>query len=820
MRCAAVSIAARDGQPAKAARIAPHKRSALIIQIAQHRTSGNGASAPERLRAAFAHREAEFGCGIGWGLLPLLTPAVLKNPLRRRRFRGWLAGAIHADQDGMRILTLTTLYPNAAAPAHGVFVENRLTDFAARSGADIRVVAPVPWFPFSAKWAGKYAAYAAAPRRETRRGIEIAHPRYAIPPKIGMTYAATALARCFEKAGRRLIAEGWDFDLIDAHYLYPDGVAAVRAARSLGKPVVLTARGTDVSLLPSFPRQRRMILDAVVKADAVIAVAQALKDELVALGAPAEKISVLRNGVDLEMFRPLDRDAIRTRMGLSGPVIASVGHLIERKGHHLVIEALKELPGATLLIAGEGEERAGLQTRAETLGVAGRTRFLGAIAHGELAEIYNAADILALASSREGWPNVLLEAMACGTPAVATPVWGNGEVIAAPEAGRLAAERSAPAMAAAIRAALAEPPARAETRLYAERFSWAETSLGLNRLFAETLDRRRATASVKTRPVPAARADRPRLIVTVDTEEMFDWSRFDKPSYAVAAPEGIDRFQIACASFGARPLYFLTQPVIEDAASAAYFRYLHDRGAADLGLHLHQWTSPPCDGYEGEYYSWQSNLPPEIQAAKLQALAATFERAFAQSARAHRAGRYGVDPGAYAAIAAAGIDLDFSPSPAFDFSRKGGPDFSAMGNAPFIVETVGGDVCVTPVCGAHLVRGLPLALPRRAAPGFSKRARGFSSPLLAPMRLSPEGASHRDLLALTRRLIADKAPVLTFSLHSTSLTPGATAYARDAQDVDALLETARRYFEFFTKELGGVFISLDELAALYGVNRS
>ncbi|MEQ8934222.1 MAG: glycosyltransferase, partial [Amphiplicatus sp.] len=564
----------------------------------------------------------------------------------------------------MRILTLTTLYPNAAAPAHGVFVENRLKDFAARSGAEIRVVAPVPWFPVSVTWAGKYAAYAAAPARETRHGIEVLHPRYAIPPKIGMTYAATALARCFLKEARALIDGGWDFDLIDAHYLYPDGVAAVRAAEALSKPIVLTARGTDVSLLPSFPRQKKMILDAAIKADAVVAVAQALKDELVALGAPAEKISVLRNGVDLQVFRPLDREAIRTRMGLSGPVIASVGHLIERKGHHLVIEALKELPGATLLIAGEGEQRAALGALASSIGVAGRTNFLGAIPHSELAEIYSAADVLALASSREGLPNVLLEAMACGTQAVATPVWGNGEVVGAPEAGRLAAERTAPAMAAALGAALGAPPGRAATRLYAERFSWKETSQGLKRLFARTLDRRRASASIKTRPLPAAPAERPRMIVTVDTEEIFDWSRFDKPPYAVAAPEGVDRLQIACASFGARPLYFLTQPVIEDAQSSAYFRYLRDRAAADLGLHLHQWTSPPAERYEGEYYSWQSNLPLSVQTEKLRALAGAFARAFGEPARAHRAGRYGVDAAAYAAIAAAGIDLDFSPSPA------------------------------------------------------------------------------------------------------------------------------------------------------------
>ena len=118
----------------------------------------------------------------------------------------------------MRILTLTTLYPNAAQPSHGVFVENRLRAFADRHcGADIRVIAPVPWVPSAAGWIGKYGEYARAPRAESRRGFEVRHPRYFIPPKIGMTYAAQALERCFYREARRLLREGWDFDLVDAH---------------------------------------------------------------------------------------------------------------------------------------------------------------------------------------------------------------------------------------------------------------------------------------------------------------------------------------------------------------------------------------------------------------------------------------------------------------------------------------------------------------------------------------------------------------------------------------------------------------------------
>jgi glycosyltransferase involved in cell wall biosynthesis len=383
----------------------------------------------------------------------------------------------------MRILTLTTLYPNASAPSHGVFVENRLAAYRERHGDSFRVIAPIPWFPLSASWAGRYGGYARVPESEMRRGLKIEHPRFAFPPKIGLTYQAMALERCFAGAARRVAAEGYDFDLIDAHYLYPDGIAALRVAKRLGKPIVVTARGTDVSLLPSYPRQRAMILETVREADAVICVAEALKEGLVRLGAPADKISVLRNGVDLQMFRPIDREAARRKLNVSGDVIASVGHLIERKGHDLLIDALVDLPGAALLIAGDGEERAALERRARGRGVAERVRFLGRIAHEGLIEVYNAADVLALASSREGWPNVLLEAMACGTQAVAAPVWGSGEVIRERAAGRLAVERSAAAMREAIKAVLADRPSRAETRRYAEGFRWDETSDGLKRIF-------------------------------------------------------------------------------------------------------------------------------------------------------------------------------------------------------------------------------------------------------------------------------------------------------------------------------------------------
>ena len=390
----------------------------------------------------------------------------------------------------MRILTFTTLYPNAAQPTHGIFVETRLRFLLQSGRVESRVLAPVPWFPSAHPMFGRYGVYAKAPAAETRHGIAVAHPRYPVIPRIGVNIAPFTLYQAAARAARRILDEGFEFDLIDAHFFFPDGVAAAMLGRALGKPVTITARGTDLNLMPRYPLPRRMISWAAEQADGLITVAAALKDVLVDLGVAQEKVTVLRNGVDLELVRPGDRQADRRALGLAPPTLLSVGHLIERKGHHLVIDALAELPGVELMIAGAGPEESALRDRAASRGVADRVRFLGGLPQSRLPQLYRAADALVLASSREGWANVLLEAMACGTPVVATPVWGTPEVVNCRAAGVLATERSAPALAAAIRDLLAAPPDRAATRAHAESFDWQATTDGQLRLFSAILERR------------------------------------------------------------------------------------------------------------------------------------------------------------------------------------------------------------------------------------------------------------------------------------------------------------------------------------------
>lgn len=392
----------------------------------------------------------------------------------------------------MNILTFTTLYPSDSQPNHGLFVEHRIRHVAASGQATIRVLAPVAWFPSTDPRFGNYAALARTPRHAQRHGLIIDHPRYPLIPKIGMNLTPFTMAAAMIHPLQKIIDEGFDFQLIDAHFLYPDGVAAALLGQWFHKPVVMTGRGTDITLIPQYPIPRRMIRWACKRSAAVITVCQALKHALIPLGIPDQQIRVLPNGVDLELFQPHDRTMARRELGVDGMTLLSVGHLVQRKGHDIPIRALTQLPNTRLIIAGGGgtfedDAEATLKQLAQDLGVAHRVHFAGAVPQTRLPLYYSAADILVLASAREGWANVLLEAMACGLPVIASSVWGTPEVVTAPEAGVLMTERSVAGLLDAYARLTGAMPQRPLTRRYAEQFSWDKTTQGQIQLFQEIL---------------------------------------------------------------------------------------------------------------------------------------------------------------------------------------------------------------------------------------------------------------------------------------------------------------------------------------------
>lgn len=389
----------------------------------------------------------------------------------------------------LRILTFSTLFPHAAKPTFGVFVEGQTLRLAARPDIELRVVAPLGIPPFPLDRYRQYAPLRELPAEEEWKGVRVYRPRFALLPAIGWRTNASMIERATRPLLSRLRDEGFGFDVIDAQFFHPCGVAAVRLAKAFGVPASIKARGSDIHYWGQKPLARRQMVEAADSAAGLLSVSEALKRDMVEIGMTADKIDVHYTGVDLDRFRPVDRAQAKAALGVTGPLIVSIGNLIPLKGHDLVIRALVDLPGVTLIVAGNGPERERLAALGTELGIADRLRLPGAIPHDDIARLLAAADVMALASEREGLANVWVEALASGTPVVASAVGGASEVIDRPEAGRLLTARTPTAIAAAIRELLADPPSPACVRAAAERFAWERNTERLYRHLARLAGR-------------------------------------------------------------------------------------------------------------------------------------------------------------------------------------------------------------------------------------------------------------------------------------------------------------------------------------------
>jgi glycosyltransferase involved in cell wall biosynthesis len=368
----------------------------------------------------------------------------------------------------LRVLTLSTLFPTAERPTFGVFVERQTLELAERGDVRLQIVSPVGLPPWPLSLHPHYAERRRLPKQEVWKGMIVHRPRYRALPLVAHHRAAETMAGAILPLLRE-IRETLPFDVIDAEYFWPDGVAAMHLAHSLGIPFSVKARGSDIHYWGGISAVAAQLKAASVEAAGLIAVSEALKLDMIALGMPADRIVVHRAGVDLSIFRPAERKAAKAALSVDGPLLASVGALIPLKGQSLAIAALDRIPGATLILAGDGPERAALERQAAPYGP--RVRFLGNRPHGELPDLLAAADVMVLPSEREGLATVWVEALACGTPIVVPDVGGAREVVDRPTAGRLAA-RDPKAIADAVKSILADPPAPEAVREAAVRFSW------------------------------------------------------------------------------------------------------------------------------------------------------------------------------------------------------------------------------------------------------------------------------------------------------------------------------------------------------------
>jgi len=379
----------------------------------------------------------------------------------------------------MKILAFTHLFPNSIQPLWGVFVYQRIAHIAKRPDRDVRVVAPVPYIPrwFPSKMWNKYKLI---PRQEIVDGLVVTHPRYLHVPKIAMPLHGFLLfVGCFRHVAKQYREHR--FDCIDSHWVYPDGFAAVLFGRMFGVPVFCSARGTDINVYPTLPLIRPLIRWALRRASGIVAVSDALKREILKFGIPAKNITVIGNGVDLSRFKQENRSEARKRLGLplDGRLAVAVGSLNEHKCHAMLISAFAEISAdwhdLRLFILGEGNLRASLEKLVIDKGLKGRVFLPGNQKNEELSQWYNAADFSCLSSIREGWPNVLLESLACGTPVVATRVGGTQEVIVSSELGILV-EPNADALARGLVDALQKHWDRDTMASYARSRTWNEVA--------------------------------------------------------------------------------------------------------------------------------------------------------------------------------------------------------------------------------------------------------------------------------------------------------------------------------------------------------
>lgn len=360
-----------------------------------------------------------------------------------------------------RLLVFSTLFPSSVQPGAGLFIRERM--FRVGKVLPLTVVSPVPWFPLQGLirlWRPDYRPM--PPKHEVQAGVDVWYPRFFSLPGLFRAWDGFFMALSCLHIMQRLKRD-FAYDIIDAHFAYPDGYAATLLGKWLHRPVTITLRGTEVPHSRD-PAKRKRILAALSRASHIFAVANSLKKHVVALGAEGTKIQVVGNGVDTSKFYQEDRAAGRARFGIDAQakVLITVGGLVERKGFHRVIECLPELlrefPNLVYLIVGgpskEGDWSEHLQAQVAQLGLEEHVRFLGTIAPEELRWPLSAADVFVLATSNEGWANVFLEAMACGLPVVTTDVGGNREVVESKALGSIVTFGDQAALQLAIRHAL------------------------------------------------------------------------------------------------------------------------------------------------------------------------------------------------------------------------------------------------------------------------------------------------------------------------------------------------------------------------------
>ncbi len=377
------------------------------------------------------------------------------------------------------VVVLSSLFPSKVQPNAGPFIRERM--FRVGQRLPITVVAPTPWFPFQKLIRLLKPSFRpGAPSAEKQGNVEVRYPRFLCFPGILKRWDGFFMALAAWRHLRQLKKQG-KMDILDAHFGYPDGYAAVLLGRWFKLPVTITLRGTEVrhaqdkTLAP-------LLTQALLGASRVFTVSESLRQVAIQLGISPDKVRVVGNGVDLKKFYKIDKKAARHELGIAedAVVLISVGGLVERKGFHRVIECLPALrtiyPKLCYLIVGgpsqEGDWTENLKQQVQNLGLQECVRFLGIMPSEKLSVPLSASDLFALSTRNEGWANVFLEAMACGLPVVTTNVGGNQEVVSRPDLGTVVPFGEHDLLLNALQAALERPWDAQSIQDYAQANTW------------------------------------------------------------------------------------------------------------------------------------------------------------------------------------------------------------------------------------------------------------------------------------------------------------------------------------------------------------
>lgn len=380
-----------------------------------------------------------------------------------------------------KIVVFSSLYPSQIRPNAGVFIRERMSKVAEQ--LPLVVVSPVPWFPLQGLIRLYKPEFRPQPATfERQQGIDVYYPRFLSIPGLLKSWDGLFMALGSFLTLYRLRKQ-FQFNIIDAHFAYPDGYAATLLGKWFAVPVTITLRGTEVPQSKR-PQIRTRLLQALQNATQVFSVSESLKHHVVELGADAGKIQRIGNGVDTQKFYPVDKQEARQQLELpeDAKIIISVGGLVDRKGFHRVLEVLpalvKQYPNLIYLIVGgpspEGNISERLRQQVKDLDLVAHVRFLGSLPSDQLKTPLSASDVFVLATANEGWANVFLEAMACGLPVITTDVGGNAEVVNDEALGAIVTFGDHQALHKALSAALEKTWDKTEILKYAKANAWQQ----------------------------------------------------------------------------------------------------------------------------------------------------------------------------------------------------------------------------------------------------------------------------------------------------------------------------------------------------------